>query len=227
MKSNGRLWGLVQRRECLVPTLRGWIVLLLAGAGMIVLGATRVNSFLAINDPVPGGVLVVEGWLPDYALQETIVEFRRDHYAKLFVTGGPLEEGAPLSEYKSFAELGVAVLVRLGVDTNAVQAVPAPKVQRDRTYASAVALKDWFRQHGIVETNVNIVSMGAHSRRTRLLFRRVFNKGYRIGIVCLENRSYDPHRWWNSSEGVRSITGEMIAYGYARLLFSPAAEPEQ
>lgn len=226
MKPSKRGWGLFERRECLLPTWRGWLVLLLIGAGLVVFGMREVYPFLAVNDPIPGGVLVVEGWLPDYALEETIGEFKRDHHHKLFVTGGPLEEGMPLSEYRSFAELGAAVLVRLGLDTNVVQAVPAPEVRRDRTYACAVALKSWLHQHGVGETNINVISMGAHARRTRLLFREALGNGYKVGVICIESRGYDPKRWWESSEGVRSVTGETIAYCYARLLFRQPTESE-
>jgi hypothetical protein len=224
MKSN-KTWGLLQRRECLVPTLRGWIALLFIGASVAVLAVRGAYPFLAVNDPVRGGVLVVEGWVPDYALEETIAEFRRDHYSKLFVTGVPLESGAPLSEYDTFAELGAATLVRLGFDTNAVQAVPAPRVRVDRTYTCALALKYWLRQHEIAATNVNVISMGAHSRRTRLLFSKAFGGEYKIGVISIEGRSYDPNQWWRSSEGVRTVISEAIGYCYARLLFSPTAQP--
>lgn len=223
MKPSKRVWGLFRRRECLLPTWRGWIVLLLIGAALVVFAVKRVHSFLAVNDPVAGGVLVVEGWLPDYALEQVIAEFRRDHYTKLFVTGVPLESGAILSEYKSLAELGAAALVRLGLEAQAVQAVPAPRVIRDRTYTSAVTLKNWLRQHGSTETNVNVISMGAHARRSRLLFSKAFGNGFRIGIICIQTRSYDPKRWWESSQGVETVIGETIAYCYARLLFRPPA----
>src|SRR5260221_7453473 len=86
--------GLLQRRECLLPTWRGWLVLLFAVAALIILSIRGAYPFLAVNDPVDSGVLVVEGWLPDYALQETITEFGRGHYSRIFVTGGPLENGA-------------------------------------------------------------------------------------------------------------------------------------
>ncbi len=226
MKSRKRAWGLFQRRDCLLPTWRGWIALLLVGAGLVAFVMRGMQPFLAVNDPVPGGLLVVEGWLPDYALEETITEFKRDHARPLMVTGGPIEHGAPLAEYRSLAELGAAALVRLGLDTNVVQAVPAPKVRRDRTYASAVALKNWLRQQGIGETNINVISLGPHARRTRLLFSRALGNGYRVGVICIQHQGYDPNRWWESSEGVRTVTGEMIAYGYARLLFRSPTEPE-
>jgi hypothetical protein len=103
MKRSEPVWGLLRRRECLLPTLRGWIALLFTCAVLIVFAVGGAHSFLAVNDPVPGGVLVVEGWLPDYALEEAMTEFRRDHYTKLFETGVPLETGAPLGRPGNFA----------------------------------------------------------------------------------------------------------------------------
>ena len=195
-------------------------MLLFAGAALITFGIRGAYPFLAVNDPVDNGALVVEGWLPDYAFQEAITEFRRGHHSKIFVTGGPLESGAPLSEYSTFAELGAATLVRLGLDTNAVQAVPAPRVRLDRTYASAVALKNWLDPHGVAETNFNVISLGPHSRRSRLLFEKALGRDYKVGIIAVENQDYDAERWWASSAGVRTMTDEMIAYVYTRL-FSP------
>lgn len=194
-------------------------MLLCAGTALFVFSIRGAYSFLAVDDPVYKGALVVEGWVPDYVLQQAITEFRGDHYSKIFVTGGPLENGAPLSEYRTYAELGAATLVGLGLTTNAVQAVPAPKVRLDRTYASAVALKNWLHAHGTVETNFTIVTRGAHARRSRLLFEKALGKGYRVGIIAIEDQNYDSKRWWASSDGVRIVTGEIIAYLYARLLF--------
>lgn len=192
-------------------------MLLLVGAALIVYIIRGAYSFLAINDPVYNGALVVEGWLPDYALQQAITEFKRDHYSKIFVTGGPVEHGSPLSEYETFAERGAATLLRFGLATNAVQAVPAPKVRVDRTYASAVALKNWLDEHGVTATNFNVVSLGPHSRRSRLLFEKALGNGYRVGVTAVEDEDYDAKRWWQSAEGVRTVIGETIAYCYARL----------
>ena len=192
-------------------------MLIFACTALIVFGVRGAGSFLTVNDPVDNGALVVEGWLPDYALQQAITEFERDHYSRIYVTGGPLENGGPLSEYRTFAELGAATLIRLGLITNAVQAVPAPAVRVDRTYASAVALKNWLHTNGSVETNFNVISFGVHSRRSRLLFEKALDKGCRVGIIAIEDRDYDSGRWWKSSAGVRTVIDEMIAYWYARL----------
>jgi uncharacterized SAM-binding protein YcdF (DUF218 family) len=217
--------GLLRRRQCWLPTLRGWLLLLILFVALAVFGFRQAGTFLAVNDPVPDGVLVVEGWSPDYALEIARSEVQRNPYHKLYVIGGPLEQGAPLAEYKTEAELGAAILRRMGMSNDTVQAVPAAYVRKDRTYAAAEALRDWLRQHGGVPKSINLISVGAHARRSRLLFQEAFGSGTRVGIMAVQDRSYDPRHWWRSSRGVRSVLDEMIAYGYARLIFSPPRGP--
>jgi uncharacterized SAM-binding protein YcdF (DUF218 family) len=217
-------WGLLRRRSCLLPTLRGWLLLLIPTLTLLIFGFRNMNAFLAVNDPVPDGVLVVEGWSPDYALETAMWEVKRNSHHKLYVIGGPLEQGGPLSEYKTYAEFGSAILLRMGLSNDVVQAVPAAYVHKDRTYVAAVALQNWLRQHNAIPGEINLISVGAHARRSRLLFEKAFGNSTRVGIIAVEDRSYDPRHWWKSSQGVRSVVDEMIAYGYARFLFSPSRE---
>jgi hypothetical protein len=67
----------------------------------------------------------------------------------------------------------------------------------------------------------NLISVGPHARRSRLLFEKAFGREVRVGIIALESQDYDPQHWWRSSMGVRVVTDELIAYSYARLLFHP------
>lgn len=221
MKTHRLFWGLLRRRECLLPSWRGWLLLLLAGWLLAIGSVRKVYSFLAVTDPVAGGALVIEGWAPDYALAEVVTEFRRHHYTRVYVVGVPLERGAPLSEYKTYAELGANTLLKLGLDRDSVQAVPTPAVRQDRTYASALVLKQWLQEHNAMPVEFNLISLGPHARRSRLLFEKAFGRDARVGIIALENQDYDPGHWWKSSQGVRTVMDEIIAYGYARLLFYP------
>ncbi|HAV65222.1 MAG TPA: cytosine deaminase [Verrucomicrobiales bacterium] len=215
---------LLHRRELPVPTWRGWLVLLGLLTLLSTIGCRTIQPFLAVNDPVPGGPLVIEGWLADYALQAAVNEFQRRTYDGLYTTGVPLEKGAPLSEYRTYAELGAAVIAALGVATNAVHAVPAPDVRRDRTYTSAVALREWFAGQGRGVKQLTVVSVGAHARRTRLLYEFAFGPEVRIGVICVPDREYEPDRWWASSAGVRDVVDETVAYLYARFVFDPPAD---
>jgi hypothetical protein len=176
-----------------------------------------------VNDPLPSDILVIEGWIPDYALQRALPDLTRDHYRKILVTGGPINSGTYLCGYTNWAELGTATLLRLGVDTNTVEALPAARVSRDRTYASAVTLLAWLHSHNINSTSLNIVTMADHSRRSRLLFCKALGPDYHVGVISIDSQDYDPNRWWKTSEGVRTVIGELIAYGYARFLFWPPA----
>lgn len=213
--------GLLHRRECLLPTVRGWLAILFL-LGVISVGAFRgVYSFLAVQDSLPGGVLVAEGWAPDYTLAETLSEFRRHPYLGIYVTGIPMEKGGVLSEYKTYAELSAACLIRLGADPQSVHAVPSLPARQDRTYATALALRGKLREQGVAGDRLNVITLGAHARRTRLLFEKAFGPAARIGIVAVPHRDFDPTRWWRSSQGFRIITGEVIAYCYARFLFRP------
>ena len=208
-----------------MPTWQGWLVIACVVAGMMAITAREIHPFLAMNatshDRDSGAALVVEGWLPDYALDEVVNEFRRSEYRKLYVTGGPMERGAFLSEFGTYADLGAEILIRKGLTAGVIQAVPSTEAGKDRTYNSAVVLHAWLRRNGVLPQTLHVVSLGAHARRTRLLFEKAMGDGAIIDITAVRNIHYDPERWWMSSEGVRTVIDETLAYFYARLLFRP------
>jgi uncharacterized SAM-binding protein YcdF (DUF218 family) len=224
MESTKTCFGMLRRRQCLMPTLRGGVVLASSLVALAFLAAIELHPFLAVTDPVPGGALVVEGWVPDYMLEAAIAEFKQKPYDRLYVTGIPLQQGAPLSEYKNYADLGAAILIKLGLSTNEVQAVPTGLTRRDRTYASALSLKHWWREHHLAPTRVNIITSGPHARRSRLLFEKALGKSVTVGVIALAANDYDERHWWQSSPGVRITISEALAYAYARLLFYPPKE---
>jgi len=223
-RRTNEFFGLLRRRELLAPTWRGWIVLLLLMV-LLAVGLIRsVQPFLALSKPTNGGTLVAEGWVPDYVLRAAIDEFQRHNYDGFYITGGPLERGAPLSKYKTYAELGAQTVVRLGLESSLVDAVPAPDVRRDRTYASAAALKKWLARQNRDVRKLTVISQGAHARRTRLVYQIAFGPGTEIGIIAVPDRAYEAGRWWASSNGVRAVINETVAYLYARLLFRAPKE---
>jgi hypothetical protein len=210
---------LLRKREITVPTWRGWLVLMVCFGSLLLLVLKTLDPFLAVSAPIRARMLVIEGWAPDYALHQAVEHFHKDHYERLYVTGGPIEAGAPLSEYKTYAELGGATLLKLGLTSNEVQVVPAPNVRQDRTFTSAEVLRECWKKHGIAPTNINLLTLGPHARRSRLLFEKALGPAWHVGVIAIPSESYDPQHWWRSSPGVRTVTGEAFAYIYSRLLF--------
>lgn len=207
--------GLLQYRSCWLPSLRGWLMLMACCAILVAAGLLGLYPFLAVTRPVKAEVLVVEGWVADYALHYATAEFQTNHYIAVYSTGGPVSKGHFLADYGTFAEIGAATLLRLGLGSNVVVAVPAPATPRDRTYQSALALRQHFADAGQEVQALNLVTIGAHARRSRLLFQRGFGGDVQIGVISVPNADYDARCWWKSSAGLRDVIGETLAYLHA------------
>jgi hypothetical protein len=216
------LGGILVRRERWSLSLGGkLLVLALLVASVFFLGS-NAHQFLALTSPVPAEVLVIEGWIPDYALDEAVVEFRGADYRRLLTSGGIAKDGWREVPKYTAAQWAESRLRRRGI-TNGVFAVPCRVERADRTYHSALAVKGWFETNGPAPKAVNVITLGPHARRTLLLFQKALGAEVKVGIIALEDRDYDSKHWWRSSDGTRQVVGEMLAYLYARLFFFPGA----
>jgi len=209
---------LIRRREMWAITKEGWIIAIMGLIIAMLLIITNIHSFLAVNAPIKAGTLVVEGWLPDYAIESAIAEFKKGEYRQLITTGLPLGKGYYLAEYKNYAELTAATCIALGFDKDKVIAVPAASVVKHRTAASAIALRDWLAASALKVDSINLYSFGTHARRSWIIFKAVLNPDIKVGIIAAEPQDYNQQEWWKSSAGFRSVTGEILAYIYARFV---------
>ncbi|BAZ10929.1 hypothetical protein NIES4071_27530 [Calothrix sp. NIES-4071] len=205
---------LIKRREMWTLTLQGWIVTSTIVLVLILIVITNVQSFLAVTSPIKADILVVEGWLADEALKQALNEFTVGSYTYIVTTGVPLQRGFYLSEYKDFANLAAATLKAMGASDEKIIPIPTPDVKKDRTYATAVALKEKVATSQLKLESLNLFSDNVHARRSWMLYKKVL-PNTKIGIIAAETGSYDTKRWWTSSEGIRSVIPEAIAYIYA------------
>jgi len=209
---------LIHRKTHWTLTIQGWIVILLGIMSFTLFTLSTIYPFLAVNSPVAADVMVVEGWIPDYAIKDAIARFQRGSYNYLITTGLPVTKGYYLAEYKNFAELTAATFISLGFNPEQLVAVPAPNVIKHRTQASAIALREWLSTSELEVKSINLYSLGPHARRSWIIFKAVLEPKIRVGVIAAEPQEYDPQQWWQSSEGVRTMIGEAIAYLYARFV---------
>ena len=215
--------GIFTFRERWGLSLRGWLMLLLVFFTLSVGWVFNVQPFLAQTTRVEAKIMVVEGWVHEYAIQAAVREFRAGHYEKIYTTGGPVVgDGGYLNDFNTSASVGAELLVKAGLPAAQVQMVPSHVSGRDRTYSSALALRDYFATNGMAVKCFNVLTEDVHARRTRLLFQEAFGREATVGIIAVPDPDYDPDHWWRYSEGVREILGECIAYLYAKFLFWPA-----
>jgi uncharacterized SAM-binding protein YcdF (DUF218 family) len=185
----------------------------------------NVHGFLAVTDRVNTKILVVEGWMDEYAIRASADEFETGRYDYIIATGGPVPgSGGYTNDYSTFASVGARRLKAAGVADASVQIIPSYVIGRDRTYSSAIALRSWLREHDMLLRSFNVVTEDGHARRTRLLFQKALGNDVRVGIISIPNPDYDAKHWWRYSEGVRDVVTEGVAYVYAKLFFWPPRE---
>jgi hypothetical protein len=217
-----KLWGTFTRKERWAPSWRGWVVILVGALLAFYVSLLRVYPFLAVTQRVNTSVLVVEGWIHKYAIRAAVEEFHRGSYQRVFTTGGPVEgSGGYVNDYQTEASVGADLLVKNGIPRNAVELVPSRVMDRDRTYGSAVALRNWFHEHNLLPASLNVLTEDVHGRRSRLLFQGALGKEVKIGIIAIPNPDYDSRYWWRYSAGVKGVSSETIAYVYAKFFFHP------
>ncbi len=207
---------LIKRQEMWMLTTQGWVIIIVASVSSIFFTFIHLYPFLAVTSPIKAaGILVVDGWISDYALEQAAIEFKNNSYQQLVAIGSPVDQGFYLAEYKNFAEIGAATLNKLGVPKEKIVTVITPPVIKDRTHASAVVLRQWISDANLQIESINLFTCDAHARRSWLIYKNIFAPQIKVGVIAAAPPNYDANKWWSSSEGVRVIISETIAYIYA------------
>lgn len=219
------MWGLFDRRERWSLSWRGRIIAASALGLVAALLFNGVYPFLATTRRADANVLVVEGWMHDYGLRAAVAEFRAGSYQRVFTTGGPVEgNGGYINDYYTNASVGADMLKKYGIPNECLQMVPSRVMDRDRTYASAVALFNWFRGHELRVHSINVLTENVHARRSQLLFSKALGPEISVGVIAVPNPDYDARHWWRSSEGVKDVFSESLGYFYGRFFFRPSKD---
>jgi uncharacterized SAM-binding protein YcdF (DUF218 family) len=217
------MWGIFVRKERWSHSWRGRLIV---ASAVLLLGALvlrGVYPFLATTHRVNANILVVEGWIHEYAIRAAVKEFQSNHYQRVFTTGGPVGGiGKYINDFYTSASVGADLLKKCGLPEGRLQMVPSCVMDRDRTYGAAVALRNWFRDHNMGVSSIDVVTEDLHSRRTRLLFQKTFGKEVQIGTIAVPNLDYPTKRGCHYSQGLKDVVSEFAAYLYAKLLFFPA-----
>ena len=201
-----RLLGLVNRKESWGLSWKGWLLVLALLTGLAISFVYGAYPFLAVTQRANSDVLVMEGWIPFYAVHAAAREFASGSYRQILTTGGPISGmGGYTNDYNTSASLGAGRLKADGVPSAAIQMVPSRVSERDRTYSSALALRHWLDQQGTKVKAINVVTADTHARRTRLLFQRALGNDISVGVIAVPNPDYDARHWWRYSEGVKEV----------------------
>ncbi|NOU35646.1 MAG: DUF218 domain-containing protein [Kiritimatiellaceae bacterium] len=207
---------LFRKKEVWIPTWQGLTVLLLLVGGLLYGAVRHLYPFLAQNHPVPNAeMIIIEGWLADAELKEAAKAIRPGQI--VVTTGGPVTFGQKILNYENYAEMAAARLIALGIPAETIITIPAPETLRDRTYVSAQATRRTLEDLGLFGKSANLYTIGAHARRSYLMFRCVFGQNYPLGVIAVEPPYYDLKHWYRHSAGFKHVVTEFISWFYAKL----------
>ena len=213
---------LARRRQVWLPTWQGWLLLVLVLAVVALLAATRIVGFLTPQAPAPGArILVVEGWLEQADLRLALAALERGRYERVLTTGGPVESWDDPPGMVSSAERAAKFIAAHAPAGTKVTAVPAPASAQDRTFLSAVVLRDWARGQGLALEAIDLFTAGVHARRSRMMFAEALGPAVNVGVLAAPARYYDGDRWWTSSSGAKTVIGESLGLAWTVCCFRP------
>ncbi len=158
-------------------------------------------------------MLVVEGWIPDFALEEAIDEFKRGNYKYLVTVGG--QDTSLSSKKSSVAENSAAKIRELGFDEQNLISVPGPSTKRHHTLKAALAFQTWLQDSKLPIKGVNVITIDLHARKSYTLYKRTLGNDMDVGVISVKTRGYDPNFWWLTPKAVCWVFRFFAGYLYA------------
>ena len=193
---------------------RGLLAVCLGASLIAVVCFFGVGRWLVVEDPLvkARAIAVLSGNLPVRAIEAA--KLYREGYAPEIWLTHSTEPGETLAEmgipFAGEDYYNVQVLIHEGVPQGAIRLLEPPIVNTaDEMNVIATALA------GERERSVIIVTTKAHTRRVRLLWRRVA-AGRGMAIVrAASDDPFNPGRWWRNTGDALDVVREVLGLANA------------
>jgi uncharacterized SAM-binding protein YcdF (DUF218 family) len=193
------------------------------GLGLAVVIFFGVGRWLLVEDPLAKAraIMVLSGAMPLRAIEAAKL-YREGYAPEIWLThstepGETLEEmGIPFSGEDYYNKL---VLIHEGVPPEAIHVLEPPIVNTaDEIKVAAATLA---RGNGAA---VIIVTTKAHTRRARLLWRRLAPGQGRAIVRAASDDPFNPRHWWRTTSDALDVVRELLGLlnAWAGLPLHPA-----
>ena len=207
----------VQRAAKSSPTLLGALAIVVLLFIPVIWLCIYGESFFSLTRRVSAQVLVVEGWIGNDGVRAAAAEFGRGGYQYIVATGGQAEDRQDRSNY---AEMAEQELIRSGIPKDKMIIAPTGEIEHERTFKSAVAAWRALKKRGIHPEAINVLTLGPHARRSRLVYAKVYAPATQVGVIAWAPSDYEAAPWWQSSSRTKCFLKEIVGYPFEVLLNS-------
>ena len=212
---------LFRNRIVLLPTFYGLSIFCFVFLSFILIAFYTWPRFLFCNQPLNQGYLIVEGWLSQASLEIAAQTFKSGNYQALIVSGGPIEDRTCSLAFSNYAEKAAYELNQFGISNQSIIIAPTPKTLQDRTYKSAIAVRNKLHDLGYAVNSLDIFSGGPHTRRSQKAYQLSFGKNVMIGTISAPPVDYIYNEWWKTSAGFKDVLTQTFAYLWTLFFFNP------
>jgi uncharacterized SAM-binding protein YcdF (DUF218 family) len=190
---------------------------------MAVAAFFEVGRWLTVEDPLEkaGAIAVLSGSMPLRALEAA--KLYREGYAREVWLTHSVEPGETLKKmsipFASEDFYNTRILMHEGVPEAAIHVLDAPIVNTvDEIGVIGKALD------GAKDRSVIIVTTKAHTRRVRLLWRRLASGHGRAIVRAASGDPFNPGHWWRTTSDALDVVREVLGVlnAWAGLPLSPA-----
>lgn len=214
---------LYKTRQLPLPTWQGWLLVLTLFGLCSVWAWRNLAFYLSPHAPQSHELLVVEGWLEPHHFEQVMDHYRQLGYQHVVTTGGVIHNTC-LESDQNYAERARRLLMEMGIAADNITALPQADTAQERTFFSAVSLREWNAQQEQPYASLDIATAGPHARRTRYLFSLAFREtldDHHIGIIRAEPIHYTLSHWWQNSLGAKAVITEAAAWFFTLVFFEP------
>ena len=219
---------LFQRRTLWWPTWTGWLSLLAVIALPILLWVFIGEAFLSRTVREPADVLVVEGWIGSAGTRVAKREFESGGYRYIVTSSGLSGENWNPRRW-NYALEAEQQLLGSGIPRDRVMAAVPRDVETHRTFESAAAVWRTLQARAIQPRSITVFTRGAHARRSRLVFARIFGSSTPVGVISWMPTGAKTGAWWESSQRAGDMLKETVGYLFELILNSgrPSNSPRE
>jgi hypothetical protein len=109
------------------------------------------------------------------------------------------------NDFGSYAEQARDILIKMGVDSSLITAVPGNSVIKNRTLTSALAFREWLVKSNYKVEAINVITLGTHARRSWMVYTRILQNSTRVGIISLPD--YENSRRYRAFRVIHETIG--------------------